>query len=112
MSQFGTPLIDYAKFLAQVRDGVLMCAMDNEIAVYSQWRGGSGSGSGNERKMNESGGVGLKDIVDHRTLHEEDIYNLAQESKQTTRKSVGKTLAAADERRKKGTHLTHFIRIF
>lgn len=65
--------------ISWVRDGVLMCGMDNEIAVYSQWRddaeeADAGSGGG-------SGAAGAdKDIVDHRNLQETDILNLAHVS--------------------------------
>ncbi len=73
------------------RDGVLMCAMDNEIAVYSQWREDSREALEAEQRQRRaeeregqssaadkaSSSVGRKDIAEHRNLKEEDIITLA-----------------------------------
>ena len=71
--------------ISWVRDGILMCAMDNEIAVYSQWRqteevaGNALEYEGRGENGDAADGAkGDKDIVDHRNLGEEDILNLAQ----------------------------------
>jgi hypothetical protein len=62
--------------MSWVRDGVLMCGMDNEITVYSQWRDDSikaiGSDGNGDLEAVE------KDIHDHRSLKESDILSLAQ----------------------------------
>lgn len=74
--------------ISWVRDGVLMCAMDNEIAVYSQWREdarksaaavttGSAASSSNDAADGGRAGSVDKDIVDHRNLQEADILSLA-----------------------------------
>lgn len=62
--------------ISWVRDGVLMCAMDNEIAVYSQWREDNVAAVCSVASENDEETV-LKDIVDHRNLQEADILNLA-----------------------------------
>ncbi len=62
--------------ISWARDGVLMCAMDNEIAVYSQWKEDARV-TMQERREEELAGGQSKDIVDHRNLKETDILNLA-----------------------------------
>ena len=62
-----------------VRDGILMCGMDNEIAVYSQWRQ-EATAEDNVAQNEDRNGEDKKDIAEHRTLQDEDIFNLAQES--------------------------------
>ena len=64
--------------ISWVRDGILMCAMDNEIAVYSQWRQQERQQLAIEMEEKADEAKGDKDIVDHRNLGEEDILNLAQ----------------------------------
>ena len=78
--------------ISWVRDGIFMSCMDNEIAVFSQWRGGNNNkGSKGGRAIEAVEGCGGKgmmdgrevsagDIVDHRSLQETDILNLAQVS--------------------------------
>ena len=75
--------------ISWVRDGIFMSCMDNEIAVFSQWRGGNNNKGSKGGKAIEAGEVGkgmmmdgrevsAGDIVDHRSLQETDILNLAQ----------------------------------
>ena len=73
--------------ISWVRDGILMCGMDNEISVFSQWRAQSEQkaikGHEDEGEESESGRGGVRessggDIVEHRSLQETDILNLAQ----------------------------------
>ncbi len=65
-----------------VRDGVLMCAMDNEIAVYSQWREDNKMTKG-PRNSQAPAITADKDIVDHRNLKEADILSLVTVSSST-----------------------------
>lgn len=57
--------------MSWVRDGILMCAMDNEISVFSQWRA-------DPMQNNIVTDAFEKDIVDHRNLQETELLNLAQ----------------------------------
>ena len=51
------------------RDGVLMCAMDNEVAVYSQWKAEPSTAT--DEHMDEN---------DQRRLKEKDLISIAQEN--------------------------------
>ena len=58
-----------------------MCGMDNEIAVFSQWRDDSYQDSGPSSAAETgtlAGPDDRGDIVEHRNLQEADILNLAQ----------------------------------
>ena len=66
------------------RDGVLMCAMDNEVAVYSQWKADNAS----EDKAEEN---------DQRRLKEKDLISIAQET-QSNIKSNLKVSSKAEAR--------------
>ena len=63
--------------MSWVRDGVLMCGMDNEIAIYSQWREDSVAAAGSAAAASAPHGGG-RDIADHRSLQESDILSIAQ----------------------------------
>merc|ERR1719318_663558 len=71
------------------RDGVLLCAMENEVAVYSQWRG-------EERPEREDGTSELVEEADHRRLKDEDLFNMAQESQLRNITSGGKLASGAN----------------
>merc|ERR1719188_1509540 len=49
--------------MSWVRDGVLMCGMDNEITIYSQWREDPAAVTGLASAPHGGGG---RDIADHR----------------------------------------------
>jgi hypothetical protein len=61
------------------RDGVLLCAMDNEVAVYCQWQPDADAGvsGGGLQGVEET----AADEHDQRRLKEEDLLTIAQESK-------------------------------
>ena len=61
--------------MSWVRDGVLMCGMDNEITIYSQWREDPAAVTGLASAPHGGGG---RDIADHRSLQESDILSIAQ----------------------------------
>eukprot|EP00094_Tigriopus_californicus_P002839 TCALIF_02737-PA protein Name:"Similar to DMXL1 DmX-like protein 1 (Homo sapiens)" AED:0.22 eAED:0.22 QI:0/0.72/0.68/1/1/1/19/158/2211 len=91
--------------MSWVRDGILMCAMDNEISVFSQWRA-------DPMQNNIVTDAFEKDIVDHRNLQETDLLNLAQES-QLNHGSFSNLTAlpalkhfADSDKRKKGVYPT------
>merc|ERR550519_3215808 len=67
--------------ISWARDGVLLCAMENEVAVYSQWRP--------EDEAEEKTG-GVTEEADHRRLKDEDLFSLAQESQMRNITSGGK----------------------
>ena len=69
------------------RDGVLLCAMENEVAVYSQWRP--------EDETEEKTG-GVTEEADHRRLKDEDLFSLAQESQMRNITSGGKLASGAN----------------
>ena len=69
------------------RDGVLLCAMENEVAVYSQWRP--------EDDAEEKTG-GVTEEADHRRLKDEDLFSLAQESQMRNITSGGKLASGAN----------------
>ena len=71
------------------RDGVLLCAMENEVAVYSQWKG-------EERPEREDGTSELVEEADHRRLKDEDLFSLAQESQMRNITSGGKLASGAN----------------
>ena len=57
--------------ISWARDGVLLCAMENEVAVYSQWKA-------DDQAEERTGEVGEE--ADHRQLKDEDLLSLAHES--------------------------------
>ena len=61
--------------MSWVRDGVLMCGMDNEITIYSQWREDSTAAAA---ACTTSGADGGRSIADHRSLQESDLLSIAQ----------------------------------
>ena len=63
------------------RDGVLLCAMENELAVYSQWR---------------EENTAADTETDNRRLKDEDLLNLAQESQLRNITSGGKLASGAN----------------
>ena len=69
------------------RDGVLLCAMENEVAVYSQWK--------SEEETEERSG-GITEEADHRRLKDEDLFSLAQESQLRNITSGGKLASGAN----------------
>merc|ERR1719318_1463345 len=69
------------------RDGVLMCAMENEVSVYSQWK----SEEELEDRVNE-----VAEEADHRRLKDEDLFNMAQESQLRNITSGGKLASGAN----------------
>jgi len=69
------------------RDGVLMCAMENEVSVYSQWK----SEEELEERFNE-----IAEEADHRRLKDEDLFNMAQESQLRNITSGGKLASGAN----------------
>ena len=62
--------------MSWVRDGVLMCGMDNEITIYSQWREDSTVAAA--ACTSTSGADGGRSIADHRSLQESDLLSIAQ----------------------------------
>ena len=62
--------------MSWVRDGVLMCGMDNEITIYSQWREDSSVAAVACTPTSEADGG--KSIADHRSLQESDLLSIAQ----------------------------------
>ena len=64
--------------MSWVRDGVLMCGMDNEITIYSQWREDSTVAA--SACTTTSGVDGGGRIADHRRLQESDLLSIAQVS--------------------------------
>ena len=76
------------------RDGVLLCAMDNEVAVYCQWQPDPDSTARRPE---------LTEDMDHRRLKEEDLLSIAQESQMKPLKvglklKSGLDLAQSEER--------------
>eukprot|EP00090_Calanus_glacialis_P031935 TRINITY_DN5300_c0_g1_i1.p1 TRINITY_DN5300_c0_g1~~TRINITY_DN5300_c0_g1_i1.p1 ORF type:complete len:2845 (+),score=1055.83 TRINITY_DN5300_c0_g1_i1:272-8536(+) len=69
------------------RDGVLLCAMENEVSVYSQWK----SEEELEDRVNE-----VAEEADHRRLKDEDLFNMAQESQLRNITSGGKLASGAN----------------
>ena len=69
------------------RDGVLLCAMENEVAVYSQWR--------SEDETGEAV-TGVTEEADTRRLKDEDLFSLAQESQLRNITSGGKLASGAN----------------
>ena len=67
------------------RDGVLMCAMDNEVAVYSQW------------KTENAGEEGCEEN-DQRRLKEKDLLSITQETQAKGLKGNLKITSKADAR--------------
>ena len=67
------------------RDGVLLCAMENEVSVYCQWKG-------EERQVEGE----MTEEVDHRNLKDEDLFSLAQESQMRNITSGGKLASGAN----------------
>merc|ERR550519_2526968 len=57
--------------ISWARDGVLLCAMENEVSVYSQWKA-------DDQAEERTGEVGEE--ADHRQLKDEDLLSLAHES--------------------------------
>jgi hypothetical protein len=81
------------------RDGVLLCAMDNEVAVYCQWQPDADAGiSGGLQGVEET----AADEHDQRRLKEEDLLTIAQESKPGLKAGLklksGLDLGQAEER--------------
>ena len=69
------------------RDGVLLCAMENEVAVYSQWRG-------DEKEQEEQEGLLAEE--GERTLKDEELLSLAQESQLRNITKGGKVASGAN----------------
>ena len=59
------------------RDGVLVCAMDNEIAVYSQWREDDPAAKAAAEQQIQRQQQQQQQQHEHRNLKEKDILNLA-----------------------------------
>merc|ERR1719193_3051495 len=72
------------------RDGVLLCAMENEVAVFSQWKGEE------RQEREEDGSSELVEEADHRRLKDEDLFSLAQESQMRNITSGGKLASGAN----------------
>ena len=73
------------------RDGVLLCAMENEVAVYSQWKADEDA-----EDVRTAAAAGVTEEADHRRLKDEDLFSLAQESQLRNITSGGKLASGAN----------------
>jgi hypothetical protein len=93
------------------RDGVLLCAMDNEVAVYCQWRSdldSSARASGSQRALEAT----TAEDTDHRRLKEEDLLNIVNDSQMKPLKvglklKSGLDLAQSEERLRQMVGTSH-----
>ncbi len=106
--------------MSWVRDGILMCGMDNEITVYSQWRDDRAvagpSPDAAAVDATDAASVDQRSAAgDHRSLQESDILSLAQESQLHNVRSnasfsnLTSTKIGDPEKRKKGEFTARIV---